>query len=544
MGRKYRLFSLLFAAAAIAAPLAVGAQRRPGTATTPGARPAQTRTPTPTPAPGRTAAGANRPAPTPTPAASVAAAAAAPDECGCEPKPLPEVLAVVNGVRITKADISPAAQAQIDKLKQQVIEARAGEVDLQINSRLLEAEAKKRGTTSAKLLEQEVVAKTVDPTDAEAQTFYDQNKARINQEFVKVKAGIVSYLREQRQREAAKALADRLRAAADVKVLVPNAKPPANAAERARVLATVNGQQITSGDVEDILRPFVFQVQEDIFQLRKREVDLKINDLLLEQEAQKRQVTARALLEAEVKSKLTTVTEADAQKFYNENKERINGTFPQLKDQIIQFLQQQAEGNLTTAFAQRLRNAASVQTFITPPEAPVYQIATDDQPSKGAATAPVTVVEFTDYQCPSCAQTQPAIERLAAEYGDRLRVVVRDFPLSIHENAFKAAEAAEAAREQGKYWEYVTLLFRNQSALGPQNLREYALAAGLDVARFDAALAAGKFTEKVQRDLLDGQKLGVNSTPTIFVNGRRVNDRSYDGLKLRIEEALKNAPRK
>jgi len=539
MSRKHSLFSLLFSAIAIAAPLAVAAQRRPGTAT-PGARPAQAKTPAPTPTPARAA-------PTPTPAAGVVASAApaAPDECGCEPRPLPEVLAVANGVRITKADISPAAQAQIDKLKQQVVEAREGELDLQINSRLLDAEAKKRGTTSAKLLEQEVIAKTTNPTDAEAQAFYDQNKTRINEEFAKVKADIIGYLREQRQREAAKQFADRLRASADVKVLVPKPKPPANDAERARVLATVNGQNITAADIEDSLKPLVFQVQENIFQLRKREVDVKINDLLLEQEAQKRQVTARALLEAEVKSKLPAVTEADAQKFYNENKARINGDFPQLKAQIIQYLQQQTEGNLTTAFAQRLRNAASVQTFITPPEAPVYQIATDDQPSKGAATAAVTLVEFTDYQCPSCAQTQPAIDRLAAEYGDRLRVVVRDFPLtSIHENAFKAAEAAEAAREQGKYWEYVALLFRNQSALGAQNLREYALAAGLDVTRFDAALSSGKFAEKVQRDILDGQRLGVAGTPTIFVNGRRVNDRSYEGLKLRIEEAFKNSPKK
>ena len=534
MSRKYSLFSLLFAAIATAAPLAVAAQRRPGTAT-PGARPAQAKTPAPTPTPRRAAT-------TATPAAVVAPAA--PDECGCEPRPLPEVLAVANGVRITKADISPAAQAQIDKLKAEVVAARTGELDLQINSRLLEAEAKKLGTTMPKLLDQEIVAKVKDPTDAEAQAFYDQNKARISEDFAKVRADIVGFLRDQREREMAKQFADRLRAAAAVKVLVPKPTPPATDAERARVLATVNGQNITSGDVEDSIRPLVFQVQENIFQLRKREVDVKINDLLLEQEAQKRQVTARALLEAEVKSKLTPVTEADARKFFDENKGRINGDFPQVKDQIVQFLQQQAEGNLTAAFAQRLRNAASVQTFITPPEAPVYQIATDDQPSKGAATAPVTLVEFTDYQCPSCAQTQPAIDRLAAEYGDRLRVVVRDFPLSIHDNALKAAEAAEAAREQGKYWEYVALLFRNQSALGAQNLREYALAAGLDVARFDAALSSGKLVEKVQRDLLDGQRLGVSGTPTIFVNGRRVNDRSYEGLKLRIEEALKNAPKK
>ena len=285
-------------------------------------------------------------------------------------------------------------------------------------------------------------------------------------------------------------------------------------------------------------------MQEQIYTLRKQEVDMKINDALLTEEAQRRKITPQSLIETEVASKLAAVTDADAQKFFDENKARLNGDFATLKPQIIQYLQEQGRRRSEAAFAQRLRNAASVQTFITQPEAPVYQIATDDQPFKGSATAAVTLVEFTDYQCPSCAQTQPVIERIAAEYGDRVRVVIRDFPLTIHENAFRAAEAAEAAREQGKYWEYVALLFRNQSALGPQKLREYALAAGLDVARFDAAMTAGKFADKVRRDLADGQRVGVGGTPTIFVNGRRVNDRTYEGLKLIVEEALRTAPKK
>ncbi len=126
-----------------------------------------------------------------------------------------------------------------------------------------------------------------------------------------------------------------------------------------------------------------------------------------------------------------------------------------------------------------------------------------------------------------------------SEFGDRVRLVVRDFPLSQHANAPKAAEAAEAAREQGKYWEYVAVLFRNQSALEVDKLKQYASELGLDRARFDASLDSGKFAEKVQRDVLDGRKLGINGTPTFYVNGKRVSDRSYDGLKATIEATLK-----
>ncbi|HEX8150878.1 MAG TPA: thioredoxin domain-containing protein [Pyrinomonadaceae bacterium] len=521
---------------------AAAAQTRRGTpAATPARpKPAQTATPTPAQTP------ATRP--TPAPAAPQPQAAAPAEDCGCEAGPLPEVLGTVNGVKITRADLSQRVQQQVAQLQQEVVEARKRELDLQINSILLEAEAKKRNTTTTKLIEAEVFAKTVVPTAAEAEAYFNKNKAGIEQQagrsvaFAEVKDNVIAYLREQRQQERAGQYADALRAAAQVKKNVEFATPPATPADRARVLATVNGRQITSADVEDSLLPFVAGVQEQVYLLRKGDVDMKINDILLNGEAQKRGVTARAVLDAEVTNKTPTVTEAQAQEFYNKNKERINGDFAQVKYQIIEYLQGQEQTRLESAFVERLRNAASVQTFITPPPRPVFQIATDDQPAKGKADAAVTVVEFTDYQCPSCAAAQPVLEKLIAEYGDRVRFVVRDFPLNMHPDARKAAEAAEAAREQGKYWDFIAILFRNQSALKTEQLKQYAQVLGLDRAKFDAALEDGRFAEKVERDLIDGQKFGVSGTPTFFVNGRRARDITYDVLKAAIEEALKAPP--
>ena len=482
------------------------------------------------PAPSR---GQTQTAPAPQAAADPAAA------CACEDKPLPDVLATVNGVQVTRRDISPTVQKRVADLQQQVVEARRRELDLQINSKLLEAEAKRRGLTTVKLLETEVVAKAQEPTEADAQKFYDENKARIGREFKDVKNDLVAYLRDVRRRDQAAKFSDTLRAAAQLKRLAAEATPPATEVERARVLATVNGHDITSGDVENALRPLVFGVQEQVYQLRAQEVELKINDLLLNQEAQKRSVTARALLETEVVAKLPAVTEADAQKFYDENKERINGDFAQTKEQIIEYLREVSERKAQTDLAARLRAAAQVRTFLAAPAAPVYKIATDGQPSKGNPAASVTVVEFTDFQCPSCAATHPMLERIAAEYGDRVRVVVRDFPLSQHANAQKAAEAAEAAREQGKYWEYAALLYQNQSALTADSLKEYASRVGLDRAKFDAALDSGKFADSVRRDVHDGDRAGVNGTPTLFVNGTRVERATYEAVKAAIDTALK-----
>ncbi|HYG11204.1 MAG TPA: thioredoxin domain-containing protein [Pyrinomonadaceae bacterium] len=521
-----------FALALIVASVSVttNAQTRRPASTTPRATqpsPAQTR-PTPPAQPAAT------PAATPAPAASATPTV----DCACEGEPLPEVVAVVNGVRITKQEVESRIAPQIAELRKSVIDARARELDLQINSKLLDAEAKKRGKTTTKLLEEEIVSKATEPTEAEAQKFYDENKARISGDFNTVKGDIISYLRDQRQREVARQFAERLRTAAAVKVNVPVATPPKNAAERARVFAVVNGEQLTSADIEDSLKPLIFNVQERIYQLRKTEVDLRINDVLLEQEAQKRKVTTKALLDAEVEAKAKPVTDAEAQKFYDENKQRINGEFAQIKPQIVQYLQETQKRNLQAAFAEQLRQAAALQVNLRAPESPVLQVATDDQPVKGNPAAPVTIVEFTDFQCPSCAGVQPTLERLVAEYGDRVRLVVRDFPLEQHEFAAKAAEAAEAARAQGKYWEYAGMLFTNQNALSVDKLKEYATKAGLDRQKFDAALDSGQMAEKVQRDLMDGIRLGVNSTPSFFINGRAANDRSYEGLKAAIEKAL------
>jgi len=518
---------------------AAAAQTRRGTQTAAPARPKPATTPAQTtPKPAQT------PAPAPRPQQQQQAAP--PEDCGCEAGPVPEVLGAVNSVKITRADLSPQVQQRVTQLQQEVVEARKRELDLQINSILLEAEAKKRNISTQKLIEAEVLNKSVEPTAAEAEAYFNQNKSAIEAQagrsvaFAEVKDNVIEYMRQQRQQDRAGQYAQSLRATAQVKKNVEFATPPSSAADRARVFATVNGRNITSGDVEDGLLPLIASVQEEVYLLRKNDVDQKINDILLSQEAQKRGVTDRALLESEVASKVPVITEAQAQDFFNKNKERIGSAdFGQIKYQIIDYLQDQERQRLSAAFASQLRNGASVQTFITPPAPPVFQIATDDQPAKGKEGAAVTVVEFTDYQCPSCAAAQPVLEKLITEYGDRVRFVVRDFPLQMHEDARKAAEAAEAARAQDKYWDFTAILFRNQSALKPAQLKEYARVIGLDRAKFDAALDGGTYSDKVDRDLIDGQKFGVSGTPTFFVNGRRAKDASYDSLKAAIDDALK-----
>ena len=465
--------------------------------------------------------------------------APAPADCACESQSLPETLAVVNGVKITSGDIKKSTGDSVKQLQQQVIDARKRELDLLINSKLLALEAKKRGITTVKLLEQEVMAKVKKPGQTEAQAFYDQNKARIKGEFSEVADEIAGYLFEQAQQQEAKKFADSLRAANEVKVLVTEVTAPATPTERARVFATIKGEKITSADVEDSLLPLIFDVQQQVYKLRSDELELSVNDTLLAQEAAKRQITTNALLDAEVKP--APVTDQQVQAFFDQNKERVSGDFAQTKDAIKQYLQQVEVRQAERAFVEKLRAAATIQTFLVTPESPVFSISTTDQPSLGKPDAPVTIIAFTDYQCPSCAAMHPQLERLVKEYGDKVRLVTRDFPLSQHTEAFKAAEAAEAARDQGKYWEYIQILLHNQSALTVDKLKSYASELALDRTKFDSALDSGKFAESVQRDIEDGMKLGINGTPAIFINGRRVSVKGYDELKSMVDAAFKAA---
>lgn len=292
---------------------------------------------------------------------------AAPVDCACESQVLPETLAIVNGVKITKNDLKKATVDSVEQLQRQVVEARKRELDLMINSKLLALEAKKRGLSTSELLQQEVVAKVKKPTQTEAQVFYDQNKSRINGAFSEVVEQITAFLFEQSQQQEAKKFADTLRAANEVKINVTEATPPATETDRARVFATIKGEKITSGDVETSLQPMIFEVQEKVYKLRKDDLELTINDTLLTQEAQKRKLTTNAVLDAEVKPK--AVTEEQVKAFYDQNKDRVSGDFTQSKDAIRQYLEQIELRQAEQAFVEKLRAAASIQTFLVPPKA-------------------------------------------------------------------------------------------------------------------------------------------------------------------------------
>lgn len=168
----------------------------------------------------------------------------------------------------------------------------------------------------------------------------------------------------------------------------------------------------------------------------------------------------------------------------------------------------------------------------------------EDSHTKGAENGKVTLVEFGDFQCPACGASHPIIKQLMGEYGDRVTFVFRNFPLQMHQNADVAHMAAEAAGEQGKFFEMHDLLFENQAAWESTNdpmplFTEYAEELDLDVDQFTEAVKSNKFEDKIQQDIDDGYAVGVSSTPTFFINGvKQSGGLPYAEFKQKIEEAL------
>ena len=299
--------------------------------------------------------------------ASVVFAQITPD-CGCEEKPEINVLAVINGVKITKKDLSIDTTTQVSIAQESVITARSQALNQIITKKLLDAEAKRRGLTVAKLLELELAIK--EPTEADARAFYEENKTDKGRDYKSAKNEILAHLKSERQAARAKEFANALRMAAQISVADQQVTPPTNEADLKRIFANVNGVNITSLDIEQSLLPLIFQVQQQVYAIRKRELDLKINDMLLEDEAKRLQTTSKALIYQNVRARTPIPSEEQARAFYEQNKAKLNGEFSEVKVQIFQYLLEVEQQKAVAAYAEQLRKGAAVQIYLTEPRSP------------------------------------------------------------------------------------------------------------------------------------------------------------------------------
>lgn len=306
-------------------------------------------------------------------------------------------------------------------------------------------------------------------------------------------------------------------------------------------LAEVNGEAITTSDVERALGAKLSKLEEQLYTLKRQELDNLIAQRLLAQEAAKRGISVTALVDTEVTSKVGLVTEQEIEAFFQANKARLQGDEASMRDNIRAHLQQQKLFIRRQRFIESLRSQSKVLVRLQAPPIVRVAVSSEGAPVRGAAQAPVTLVEFSDFHCPFCSRAQATLKQVLERYPDKVKLVYRDFPLDrLHPQARPAAEAARCAHDQGKFWEYHDLLYANTPRGASEDLRRYAQQVGLDVAKFEQCVSSGVHKAAVQRDIDEGGRLGVTGTPAFFINGRPLEGaQPLEAFVRLIEEELR-----
>lgn len=416
-----------------------------------------------------------------------------------------EVLATAAGLTFTSSSLSENGRKLFVEQKTIVASERSRLLSQMINGVLFESEGKSQGLTSDALIAAEL-KKASSPTEAEIKAVFDANKAGFGERTLdQVRKQIVAFLRQNAEQ---KALGDMV-----VSLKVKHKFTPGkdiNAADLKPIesVFSITGKSVSAQEFDARYKAAIYDIRAEIAAEIIADLEGAIFSTLVDQEAKARNIDAGDLIAAEITNKLREFSDDE-------------------------------RSGLESAFRKQLFTKYNVKILLREPEPVARNISADDDPASGKPTASVTVVMFSDFQCSACSATHPILKRVLAEYPNKVRFVVRDFPLeSIHENAFRAALAANAARAQNRYFEFIDILYRNQESLDDASLRKYAAELGLNLKQFELDFISEKAATEVRKDMDDGRNYGIGGTPTVYVNGVRVHHLSAEGFRLAIDRAL------
>lgn len=301
-----------------------------------------------------------------------------------------------------------------------------------------------------------------------------------------------------------------------------------------RVVAEIDGVKLSDSDLQNKYAGRLFQARNTYYQAERQALDDFIDEYLLERQAKAENVTVEQLLERHVNNAIAKDPPEEMLRLYYEV---VNPQAPysDVRVQLLDHLRKIRTAKAKTAYMRDLHNKAAIVIGL---QAPRTTISTKNTSIRGSADAPVLLVEYADYECPYCQEVQPAIDKVLSEYKGKVAFAFKDFPLGMHANAPKAAEAARCAETQGKFWEYHdTLLAKRQLDLS--KLKQYARDLKLDAAAFDQCLESGARTEAVTAHSQEAQGLGLNGTPSFFINGRAIfGNLTVEQLRSAIDEEL------
>ncbi len=417
-----------------------------------------------------------------------------------------DILATATGHTVKLSDLSPEVQKAVTDLPAGIAKQRTDLLNQMIYQRVLDLESKALGVSVGQLIVKEK-KKIADPPETEIKAVYDANQGALgNKPLEQVHKQIVTFLRSDPESKAISAMFDTLKTKYKVVMGKDINSPNLGSFE---TVATVNGKAIPGQECEDFARVTLYELRAELGDVIVEAATGVLFDALSIDEAKALNLDSSAFIAQEVTDKMKDFSDEERNALLDALQAKL---FAKYKAKIV----------------------------YAPPEPVVQIISVDDDPSTGLATAPVTIVMFSDFQCSACSATHPLLKKAMAAYPGKIRFVVRDYPLeSIHENGFRAALAAGAANAQGKFFEYTEILYAHQDKLDEVSLKKYAADLGLNVKQFELDFNSEKTVTEIRKDMADGNAYGINSTPTIYINGVKARDLSVEGFKAAIERAMK-----
>jgi protein-disulfide isomerase len=307
-----------------------------------------------------------------------------------------------------------------------------------------------------------------------------------------------------------------------------SAQPSQPKQDPAAAVARIGGKSITAGELDEAAKKDLAQLEqqyhEQRYQIRKNALDQMLRQRALEERAKAKGLSREELLNQEIVAKVPEPSDDEIRALYERAKAGGQQLPPleQVRPDIVRFIKNQRSQAAFGEYYESLKKEMGIEVLLAPYEAPKVAVAAVG-PTKGPTNAPITIVEFSDYECPFCVRAEPTVKDLLAKYPGKIKLVYRDYPLPMHPKAPKAAEAAHCAGDQGKYWEMHDKLFASGAKLEVADLKSQAREVGLDGGKFDKCLDSGEKAKEVESHRKAGDDVGVSGTPAFFINGRLIS---------------------
>ena len=296
------------------------------------------------------------------------------------------------------------------------------------------------------------------------------------------------------------------------------------AAPASGISASVGGEKILDKDLEAGIESDLYDAEMKVFEIKFGKLQAMLLEKFMNLDPNKKGLSNDEFLNKYIAKDLK-VSDAQIEKFIKDRqvpKDQLNA---EIRDRIKQYLEVEAKKLAVDKWIAEKTKKTPVEVYIKKPQRPVFDVNTKDAPFKGGADAKVTVIEYSDFQCPFCSKAALTVAEIEKKYGNKVKVAFKNYPLPFHSQARLAAEAALCANEQSSklFWKMHDANFADQTKLDKENLLISAKKIGAKEAEFKACLETTKFKATIDADMAEGQKLGIKSTPTFFINGKLVS---------------------